>query len=99
MRDNSFNTLLRLGKLSQPYCTDLWAKVERARLLWCELNQKTLKVKKYQGLIDASTNNDLPSAGQNIVLAPTITGSPSNILHCSEILIYFAVKMVYREAS
>ena len=79
MRDNNFNTLLRFGKLSQQYWTDQWAKVERARLLWCELNQKTLKAEKYQGLIDASNNNDLPSAGRNIILPPTITGSPRYI--------------------
>ena len=66
MRDNKFNTLLRFGKLSQQYWTDQWAKVARARLLWCELNQKTLKAEKYQGLIDASTNNDLPHGQVNI---------------------------------
>ena len=72
MRDNNFNTLLRFGKFSEQYLTNKWVKVERARLLWCELNQKTLKAEKYQGLIDASTNTDLPSVGRNIILPPTI---------------------------
>ena len=79
VRENCFNTLLRFGKLSQQFWTDQWAKVERHRLLWCELNQKTLKAEKYQGLLDATTNNDLPSAGHNVILAPTITGSPRYI--------------------
>ena len=97
MREIRFNTLLRFGKLSQQFWTDQWAKVERHRLLWCELNQKTLKAEKYQGLLDATTNNDLPSAGHNVILAPTITGSPRYIFGILVIFLYILLLRWYTE--
>ena len=76
MRTKSFDVLLRSGRLSQQYIADQYAKVERFRMTWVFQNQKTIKVEKYQGLIDANSNGDIESAGQNVILPPSITGSP-----------------------
>ena len=76
VRPGSYNTLLRGKRLSQQFWTDQQAKVERARLNWVKLNQKTLRADRYQGLVDAKDNGDLASSGNRIILAPSITGSP-----------------------
>ena len=76
VRKDDFNIVLRCHKLSQQYMADMYAKVERARLTWVYLNQKTIKVEKYQGLIDAQDNGDINEAGKTVILPPTITGSP-----------------------
>ena len=54
----------------------MYAKVERARLYWVYLNQKTIKVERYQGLLDAKDNGDVEEAGKTTILPPSITGSP-----------------------
>ena len=43
VRKNYFNITIRCHKLSQQYLADMYAKVERARLNWVYLNQKTIK--------------------------------------------------------
>ena len=63
VRHKSFNILLRCRRLSQQYIADQYAKVERSRMNWVYLNQKTIKVEKYQGLVDANSNGDLADAG------------------------------------
>ena len=76
VRKDNFNIVLRCHKLSQQYLADMYAKVERGRLNWVYLNQKTIKVEKYQGLIDAKDNGDISEAGKTTILPPTIVGSP-----------------------
>ena len=76
VRKNSFNILLRGHRLTQQYITDQYAKVERARLTWAHLNQKTIKAEKYRGLLDAYDNGDIAAAGKRFILPPSITYSP-----------------------
>ena len=76
VRKDNFNIVLRCHKLSQQYLADNYAKVERGRLNWVYLNQKTIKVEKYQGLIDAKDNGDIEAAGKTTILPATVTGSP-----------------------
>ena len=76
VRKDNFNLLLRCHKLSQQYLADMYAKVERGRLNWVYLNQKTIKVERYKGLIDAKDNGDINDVGKTTILPPTITGSP-----------------------
>ena len=54
----------------------MYAKVERSRLNWVYLNQKTIKVERYKGLIDANDNGDINEVGKTTILPPSITGSP-----------------------
>ena len=41
-------------------------KVERGRLNWVYSNQKTIKVEKYKGLIDAQNNGDINDSGKQL---------------------------------
>ena len=68
--------MIRGGKLSQQFFTDMMAKVERARMAYIVNNQKILKAERYKGLIDAKDRDDLPNAGKVIILPPSVTGSP-----------------------
>ena len=76
VRKNSYNILLKGHRLTQQYITDQFAKVERARLTWAHLNQKTIKAEKYRGLLDAYDNGDIASAGKRFILPPSISYSP-----------------------
>ena len=68
--------MIRGGKLSQQFFTDMMAKAERARMAYIVNNQKILKAERYKGLIDAKDRDDLPNAGKVIILPPSVTGSP-----------------------
>ena len=76
VRSDSFNILLKGHRLTQQYITDQFAKVERARMNWAHLNQKTIKAEKYKGLLDAHDNGDIASAGKRVILPPSISYSP-----------------------
>ena len=76
MRPRQYNIMVRGFKLAQQYWVDIYAKVERARMMYIEHNQRHLKADLYKGLLDAKDRNDLPSAGRPIILPPSVTGSP-----------------------
>ena len=63
-------------RLLQQYAVDMWAKIEGARLDWVRRNQGPIRADKYNGLLDAQANDDLPNAGARVILPPTIYGSP-----------------------
>ena len=67
--------MIRGGKLSQQFFTDMMAKAERARMAYIVNNQKILKAERYKGLMDAKDRDDLPNAGKVIILPPSVTGS------------------------
>lgn len=50
--------------------------MESARLLWARQHQQTIKAERYQGLVDAADNNDLPGTGIKIILPASITCTP-----------------------
>ena len=60
-RSNSFNTILRGGRLFQEYICDMYCKVESSHLRYYHDNQDTLRCEQYSGIIDAihAANNKL----------------------------------------
>ena len=80
-RPNSFNILLRSGRLFQQYVVDQYAKVEHLRLNYIQQNQQNLHAELYQGLQDAIHEGDghLTSLGRRIILPSSFTGSPRNM--------------------
>ena len=74
---NSFNPILRCGKLMAEFACNCWYKVENQRLTWHKFHQKELRAEKYQGLVDAMrANENVTEAGDRIILASSHTGSP-----------------------
>ncbi|GFR79208.1 ATP-dependent DNA helicase pif1 [Elysia marginata] len=67
---------MRMGRLTQQYAVDQWAKIEGSRLQWARLNKESIRAEKYQGLLDAVHAGDIAKVGTKIVLPPTIYGSP-----------------------
>ena len=82
VRNSSFNTLHRSGRLYQEYLCDMYSKVEGARLKFLKENQDKLRVELYSGLQDAVAHaddvgqNEVERIGQLIVLPASFTGSP-----------------------
>ena len=75
VRENEWNVIMKSRRLLQQYAVDMWSKIEGGRLDWVRRNQ-TIRAEKYNGLIDALNDNDLPNAGRRMILPPTIYGSP-----------------------
>ena len=81
-RSNSFNTILRGGRLFQEYICDMYCKVESSRLRYYRDNQDTLRCEQYSGIIDAihaANNKDIPEIdriGKSVILPASHTGSP-----------------------
>ena len=73
---DGFNLILKGGRLFQQYLVDIGSKIVNARVKWILDNQNIIKAEKYQGLLDASNSGDLNNVGKNIILPPTLTGSP-----------------------
>lgn len=61
--------MVRGFKLAQKYWVDIYAKVERARMMYIEHNQRHLKADLYKGLLDAKDRNHL-LADQSSYLPP-----------------------------
>ena len=84
VRDHSFNTLQRAGRLGQEYLCDQYSKIEASRLKFLRNNQDQLRVELYSGLQDAiakaksekSGESEETKLGQMIVLPSSYTGSP-----------------------
>jgi hypothetical protein len=82
VRQDDFNIVMKLRRLTQQYAVDMWTKAELARLNWVKFNQTTIRAEKYNGLLDAAGDNDLADAGTRIILPPTITGTPRFYNEC-----------------
>ncbi|XP_044019589.1 uncharacterized protein LOC122860013 [Aphidius gifuensis] len=71
------------GRLFQQWVVDSYVKVEKDRMNFCRMNQKKIRADSYQGLIDhlqqRATETDR-QVGKMIILPPTFTGSPRNML-------------------
>ena len=72
-----FNNILRSRRLMQEYVCAMFYKIERQRLKYILANQKTLRVEKRQGLMDAIHAEDDPDQiGDRIILPASFTNSP-----------------------
>ena len=74
--NGTWSLVMHSRRLLQQYAVDMWAKIEGARLDWVRRNQGPIRADKYNGLLDAQANDDLPNAGARVILPPTIYGSP-----------------------
>jgi len=80
MRDN-INIFLIGKRLFQQWLVDNYVKIEKDRINWCKENQKQLRMKKYQGLIDYLENKATDAnARVGRVLPSTFIGSPRNMM-------------------
>lgn len=76
-RQNSFNTILRFGMLTNQYLVDMYAKIESERLSYIRNNQTKLRVENYVHLQDALRGNEHSSdIGQVMILPSSFTGGP-----------------------
>ena len=84
-RTNSFNTLLKSGKLAQEYFCDQYSKIEGRRMHYYKTSaiQDKYRAFQYSGLIDTlATQQTQPGQtevtriGQKIILPASHTGSP-----------------------
>ncbi|QQP37176.1 ATP-dependent DNA helicase [Caligus rogercresseyi] len=72
-----FNQVLRLGKLTQQYMCDGFARQESGRMNYVRYHQKEIRAEKYSCAYDALHHEEGREAvGKMIILPPTITGSP-----------------------
>ncbi len=74
-----FNPILNAAKLTQQYIVDAYVKIEGNRLNCIRLNQKSLRVEHYRGLMDHVHNmSDIPGvkAGKMFILPSSFQGSP-----------------------
>ena len=83
-RQNSFNQLLRSGRLFQQYLIDCYFKIEENNLRWHRTHQRQLRAESYNGLIDMGLNDALDrraadDVGRRIVLGPAYYGSPRHM--------------------
>lgn len=82
IRQGDFNTVMKNRQLMQQYAFDAQAKIEHSRLLWAKNNQSTIRADKYQGLFDAVAEGDGVNAGRQIILSPSIYGTPRFYNEC-----------------
>ena len=76
-RKDSFNSILRSGKLMSEYICNAWFQVENHKLTYMKTHQKEIKAESYQNLHDAlSAREDVTQVGDRVILAPSHTGSP-----------------------
>jgi hypothetical protein len=74
-----FNPILNAAKLTQQYIVDAYVKIEGNRLNYIRLNQKSLRVEHYRGLMDHVHNmSDIAGvkAGKMVILPSSFQGSP-----------------------
>ncbi|EPB69310.1 hypothetical protein ANCCEY_11605 [Ancylostoma ceylanicum] len=74
---DSFNPILRAGKLFQQFAVDAYVKIEQNRLNYHRTHQRELRSDSYRGLRDylAGEDNSGPP-GNRIILASSHIGSP-----------------------
>jgi hypothetical protein len=74
-----FSPLFRAGKLFHQYLVDAYVKVESQRLDFIRQNQATLRVERYQGLMDHVNTEALNRGlqpGKVVILPSSFPGSP-----------------------
>ena len=81
MQRNSFNTILRAGRLFHQYVVDQYAKLEQQRLNYCLFHHKELRSELYQGLTDAVQSGDVDekNTGKKVILPSSFIGSPRHM--------------------
>jgi len=77
---DTFNPLLRCGKLTQQFIVNQYVKIEAQRLNFIRHNQNDLRVEVYSGLADQLASH-VPGhpIGRLFVLPSTFEGSPRNM--------------------
>ncbi|KIH61239.1 hypothetical protein ANCDUO_08493 [Ancylostoma duodenale] len=74
---DSFNPILRAGKLFQQFAVDAYVKIEQNRLNYQRTHQRDLRSESYRGLQDYLAGEDISGPpGNRIVLASSHIGSP-----------------------
>ena len=75
-RENEADTILRSGKLFQPFIVDGWTMIELERLFFVRKNQMLLRAENYNSLLDSNSNGipDLSNTGRRVVLPSTFHG-------------------------
>ena len=77
IREGSRNYLVLYRELFLQFLVDMYAKVESERLLFCRLNQTSLRADSYIHLRDEiATGTDMQDIGQKVILPSSFTGSP-----------------------
>jgi hypothetical protein len=74
-----FNPILNAAKLTQQYIVDAYVKIEGNRLNYIRMNQKSLRVEHYNGLMDHVhnvLNKEDIKAGKMVILPSSFQGSP-----------------------
>lgn len=74
-RTDQFSPFVNARRLTQQFVVDAWLTVERSRIKWVRLNQKTIKAEMYQGLKESLEANE-KSIGRKVILPSTFSGSP-----------------------
>ncbi|KAL4568181.1 hypothetical protein LXL04_023788 [Taraxacum kok-saghyz] len=69
------------GRLLQQFVVDMCIKIETSRLLYYRLNQKKIRSKLYQGIVDCVNAGEVqPSkVGQRVVLPASFIGGPRDM--------------------
>ncbi|KAL8592527.1 hypothetical protein ACOMHN_030212 [Nucella lapillus] len=72
------NHILKFRQLLNQFLVDMFAKVETERLLYIRLNQKQLRVEKYEHLRDALNSNEgnVGNLGRLVILPSSFTDGP-----------------------
>ncbi|KAL8587420.1 hypothetical protein ACOMHN_062153 [Nucella lapillus] len=71
------NHILKFRQLLNQFLVDMFAKIEMVRLLYICLNQKQLRVEKYEHLRDALNSNEgNGNLGRLVILPFSFTGGP-----------------------
>ncbi|KAL8616748.1 hypothetical protein ACOMHN_017785 [Nucella lapillus] len=72
------NHILKYRQLLNQFLVDMFAKIETERLLYIRLNQKQLRVEKYEHLRDALNSNEgnVENLGRLVILPSSFTGGP-----------------------
>jgi hypothetical protein len=79
--DEHRQILHRSTRLFQEVIVDAYAQIEQNRLRWFRLNQASLRVDLYKGLIDAVGEGiELDEIGQRMILPASFTGGPRAML-------------------
>ena len=78
---SSPNMILLGGRLLQQFVVDIYIKIETSRLLYYRLNQKKIRSKLYQGIVDCVNAGEVkPSkVGQRVVLPASFIGGPRDM--------------------
>ena len=73
VREDTFNTLLRAGRLFQQFVVDAAAATEQKQLQWYIFNQDHIRADLYSGLQDALEDDDADLSGRRVILPSSYT--------------------------